>query len=358
LSDKTEAPTARRKSEARDEGRVARSQELNSAAALLIGAWLLKNFGGKMVVELENIIYTSISTMSNTVPTTDQLQFTLVNDILRLLPNLGFILVGLLATGLSITWAQTGLLWAKKRIGFDFNRLNPISGFKRLFSMNGVVELIKAILKLAVVGWVAYSFLRAHLPDILALAQTDIRSGVAQWVSLALTLMMNIATTFFVVAVIDYSYQRWQFTRSMKMTKEEVKEDMKRSEGDPFIKSRIRSQQRRMARMRMMANVPKADVVITNPTHLAVAINYHSEEMTAPKVLAKGAHHVAERIVAIARENDIPVIQNIPVARALYRTVEVDQEIPPELYTAIAEVLAFVYRQRRPSSPLVQGFTS
>ncbi len=229
-----------------------------------------------------------------------------------------------------------------------------MSGLKRLFSMNGFVELAKALLKLGVVGWVAYSFLRSHAEDMLGMAQTDFQSALRYWVDLAVSLISRVGYTYLVIAIADYAYQRWQTTKSLKMTKEEVKEDAKRSEGDPLIKSRIRGQQRRMARMRMMANVRKADVIITNPTHLAIAVRYNQEEMNAPKVLAKGAHHTAERIVTIARTHNIPVIQNIPVARALYRTVDIDQEIPPELYAALAEVLAYVFRLRgRYSRPAI-----
>jgi flagellar biosynthesis protein FlhB len=152
-----------------------------------------------------------------------------------------------------------------------------------------------------------------------------------------------------ILAVADYAFQRWRFMRQLRMTKEEVKEEFKRSEGDPFLRGRIRAQQRKIARTRMMSNVHKAKVVITNPTHFAVAIDYQAESMRAPRVLAKGAFNVAQKIVDIARENNIPVVQNVPLARALYKAVEVDQEIPPEMYVAVAEVLAYVYRLRQPA---------
>jgi flagellar biosynthetic protein FlhB len=249
-------------------------------------------------------------------------------------------------TGVAVNFAQTGLLWASKRIGFDFTRLNPLTGLKRIFSLQGLVEMFKALLKLLIVGWMAYSFLRDHATDMLTLGQTDLSSALLHWTELATALGMRVGLAYFALALADYAYQRWQYMKNLRMTKEEVKEDFKRSEGDPFIRARIRAQQRRMVRMRMMANVPKADVVITNPTHLAVAVQYNAQEMRAPKVLAKGAHHAAERIVEIARSHKIPVVQNIPVARALYHAVDIDQEIPPELYVALAEVLAYVYKLR------------
>jgi flagellar biosynthetic protein FlhB len=195
-----------------------------------------------------------------------------------------------------------------------------------------------------VVVWVAYSFLRARVPELLGLNQTDFLAALKEWATLALSLALRVGGAYLVVAFTDYGYQRWQYLRSLRMSKQEIKEEIKQQEGDPVIRGRIRSQQRRMTRHRMMANVPKADVVITNPTHLAIAIQYEADEMKAPKVLAKGAHHTAERIVALARQHGIPVIQDIPVARALYRHVEIDQEIPAALYAAVAQILAYVFR--------------
>jgi flagellar biosynthesis protein FlhB len=242
--------------------------------------------------------------------------------------------------------AQTGLLWASKRVGFHFDRLNPLKGLKRMFSSQGLVELIKALFKLLVVGWVAYSFLKSRAMDVLLLGQMDLVSAVGSWTSLGISLAMRVGAAYLTLALIDYAYQRYTVTKSLRMTKEEVKEDMKSSEGDPFIKARIRGQMRRMARMRMMQQVPKADVIITNPTHLAVAVRYNAQDMAAPVVVAKGADRVAERIKEIGRENRVPIVENKPVARALYGAVDIDQEIPPELYVALAEVLAYVYRMR------------
>ncbi len=347
MSEKTEAPTARKVGEARAEGQVARSMELNAAAALLIGGWLLTGPGRQLYNDLQGMVLNTLTLLPDVASGKVWLSELFMSDSIRLVSDLSVIVLGLMATGVIVTVAQTRFLWASKRIGFDFNKLNPLTGFKRLFSGQGLVEFLKALIKLLAVGWVAYSFLRGRINDLLSLGQTDFFSAVGAWVQMASSLIMRVGGTYLLLAIADYAYQRWQFTRSMRMTKEEVKEDMKRSEGDPMIKSRIRNQQRRMVRMRMMANVPKADVVIVNPTHLAIAIQYDSTAMHAPRVLAKGAHLIAERIVALAKLNHIPVIQNIPLARAIYRTVEVDQEIPPELYVAMAEILAYVYRMKQ-----------
>jgi len=346
MAEKTEAPTHRKLEEARKEGQVARSQELNAAAALLVGAWLLTGPGKKLLNDMQGMMVNSLNSLPGLEISGAWLRELVFTDVLRLGADLGLIVFGLLFTGVAITFGQTGFLWATKRIGFDFDRVNVIKGVQRLFSRHGLVEMLKSILKLVLVIWVAYSYLRPRAHELLGLTQTDFRSAINHWAGMASALMLRVGGAYLILAAADYAYQRWQHQQSLKMTKDEVKEDLKRSEGDPFLKSRIRGQQRRMARMRMMANVPQADAVITNPTHLAIAVQYDPEKMAAPKVLAKGAHKVAERIVELARANGIPVMQNIPLAQALFRTVEVDQEIPPELYVAMAEVLAYVYKLR------------
>ncbi len=349
MSDKTEAPTHRRLEEARQEGQVARSLELNTAVILLVGTLLLRGPGAELVRLIKELIVSSILMMPDIEVSGTWLKDFAFQQVMSFAPTIGVILAGLLISGVSVTLVQTGFLWANKKIGFDFKRVNPISGFKRIFSGQGLIELGRALLKLALVGYVAYSFLKAHMQEILYLGNNDLASGVTEWSQLALTLGIRVGSAYLALAAADYAFQRWRFTRSMRMTKEEVKEDFKRSEGDPFLRGRIRAQQRKIARTRMMSNVHKAKVVVTNPTHFAVALDYDADAMHAPRVLAKGAFHVAQRIVDIARENHVPVIQNVPLARSLYRMVEVDQEIPPEMYLAVAEVLAYVYRLNKPS---------
>lgn len=346
MTDKTEAPTPRRLEDARAEGRVARSLELNTAAILLAGALLLRTLGGGLVGGLKDMIVHAIAALPDAVMTELWLRQWTIEQTLRLGPSLLTILLLLLLVGMSVTLGQTNFLWAGKKIGFDLSRVNPLNGFKRIFSLQGMIELGRALLKLGLVGWVAYSFLRGRLQELLALSQLDLAAGLQQWVNLASSLAIRAGGAYLALAVADYAYQRWRFLRELRMTKQELKEEIKRSEGDPFLRGRIRSQQRRMARSRMMANVHKASVVITNPTHLAVAIEYDPQRMNAPRLLAKGAYLVAQRIVQIARESGVPVIQNVPLARAIYKTVQIDQEIPPELYVAMAEVLAYVYRLR------------
>jgi flagellar biosynthesis protein FlhB len=351
MADKTEAPTAKKLENARKEGQVARSQELNAAAALFVGFWLLKNPGSTLVIATQQLVVNAIRTLPNITEINQAwLQHLLLADGMRVIPGFGLIVLPLMVTGVVVTFTQTNFLITAKRLGIDFNRLNPLNGFKRLLSPNSLVELIKALFKLIVIGWTAYSFLKSQVTNLASLSQMDLASGIQSWLELAFSLASRVTAIYLVLAISDYAYQRWQLNKTLKMSKEEIKEEYKTSEGDPRLRNRIRSQQRRFARMRMMSNVPKADVIITNPTHLAVAIQYVPKEMHAPKVLAKGADQMAFRIAEIGRANNIPIMQNKPLARALFKSVEIDQEIPPELYMAMAEVLAYIFKLHNPAS--------
>lgn len=354
MSDKTEAPTPKKLRDAREEGQVVRSIELNTAALMLVSVLLLRGPGAQMIQVITGQMESYLITLPKAELTEATLSQMLIELVMGVGPNLALVLVGLLLTGVAVTLMQTGFLWSSKRIGFDFKRLNPISGLKRVFSPHALIELLKALLKLSVIIWTAYTFLRENYPALLILNQMDLRSAVQRFVDLAFDLAFRVGGVYLIIAAADYAYQRWDLMRNLRMSKQDIKEEYKRSEGDPFLKSRIRAQQRRMARGRMMANVPKATVIVTNPTHLALAIEYH-EGMQAPRLLAKGAHLVAQRIVALAREKNIPIVQNIPLAHAIYKTVEVDQEITPNLYMAMAEILAYVYRMRGSVRPQPAG---
>lgn len=341
MADKSEAPTPRRLEDAREKGQIVRSIELNVAASILAAAILLGGPGKDLAQAIRELLVDTITRIPSADLSEAWLASTTFNFAARILPSLGLLMLVLMAIGVAITLGQTNFLWVNK--GFDFSRLNPLSGLKRIFSTHGLIEILKSLLKLGLIGWMSYSFLNSHISDMLGLVQLDLPSAIRKFLELVIALALQIGEVYIVLAVADYAYQRWDLYRNLRMTKEEIKEEYKRSEGDPMLKSRIRSEMRRMARSRMMAAVPKSTVVVTNPTHLAIAILYENG-MHAPKVLAKGAHLTAQRIVALARENDIPVVQNIPVARAIYKTVEIGQEISPDLYTAMAEILAYVFR--------------
>jgi flagellar biosynthetic protein FlhB len=349
MADKTEPPSNRRLEEAREEGNVARSLELNTAVIILASAFFIRGQGGQLVDLLKDMMVLTIQKIADAEMTGTWLRSFAFSEVMVLGPRLLFIFAGFLVCGVTVTLVQTNFLWASKKIGFDFKRLNPLDGFKRIFSSQGLIEFARSLLKLGLIGYVVYVYLRDNYVAILETGQISLNAAVERWASLSIDMIIRAGSAYMVLAVADYAFQRWQFMRKLRMTKEEVKEEFKRSEGDPFLRGRIRAQQRKIARTRMMSNVHKAKVVITNPTHFAVALDYQADSMHAPKVLAKGAFHVAQKIVDIARENNIPVVQNVPLARALYKAVEVDQEIPPAMYVAVAEVLAYVYRLRQPA---------
>jgi flagellar biosynthetic protein FlhB len=344
MADKTEAPTSGRIHEARERGQVARSIELNAAVALISGIWLLSGPGKNLAQAMGNLLRFTVTNLPTDEISEIWLRQNLYQDFSIIIGPLAELILAMLVIGVFTTLLQTGFLWSSKRPFFDPSRLNPLNGFKRIFSMQGTIEMFKSLLKLVLVGWPVYSFLQANIGSILQLVQMPLADGISAWSSLAFSLMWRVAGSYIILAAADYAYQRWNYTRQLRMSKQEVMDDMKRSEGDPFMRGRIRQQQRRMARSRMMSRVPQADVIVTNPTHYAVAIIYESGKMEAPIVVAKGSYLVAQRIVDIAKKNKVPVVQNIPLARAMFKMVELESPIPQELYIAMAEVLAYVYR--------------
>lgn len=346
MSEKTEAPTARRLQDARERGQIARSIELNAAAALIGGIWLLQGPGAQLAKSLSDLMRETVSNLTMQELTDIWLQTTLRNNFLMIALPFGEIVLGLMVIGLVVSFGQTGFGWASKRPFAEFSRLNPINGFKRIFSPQGLVEVLKSLLKLLVVGWPVYTYLSTNTVQIISLANMDLASGIATFIRICIDIMWRVASAYFVLAVADYAYQVWNFRRGLRMSKQEIIDEFKKTEGDPLLRGRIRSQQRRIARMRMMSKVPTADVVVTNPTHFAVAVSYQQEKMEAPQVVAKGSFELARRIVEVARENKVPVVENVALARGLYQAVDVEGEVPPDMYVLMAEVLAYVYRQK------------
>jgi flagellar biosynthetic protein FlhB len=239
---------------------------------------------------------------------------------------------------------QVGFRISTKSLTPDFTRIDPLKGMTKLVSIKSGVELIKSVLKVGIVAWVMWSFLSAEYPSLVDLAgMAPIAAGLAIF-DLCWRLLARATTAILIIAILDYLYQKIQFEQTLRMTKQEIKEEYKRSEGDPLIKSRVKQRQREIARGRMIQDVARADVVITNPTHFAVALKYDASAAAAPKVVAKGQRLLAQRIKEVAKEHNVPIVENPPIARLLYKTVEVGQQIPEELYQAVAEILAYVYR--------------
>ena len=344
--DKTEKATPKKLDDARKEGRVARSSDLIDGFMLLLMFFVLKLFGGIMAnLFLNSFVkyYNKASDISMEVFDVKQavnLSNEIVIDIvIASLPVLiGSFVVALVGNIVQVGWKVTG-----KPLKPKLDRLNPIGGFKRMFSQEKVVELIKSILKVLAIALVAYNEVKDRWKFILNLYDFEFMQAVLNIFDIVLDVGIKISVIFVIIGLADFGYQKWKHLHDLRMSKQEVKDEMKQSEGDPQIKGQIRQKMREGARRRMMQDLPKADVVITNPTHFAVAVKYDKETAEAPYVLAKGADYVAANIKEIAKQNNIEIVENKPLARMLYYNVEIGDQIPPELYQMVAEVLAYVY---------------
>ncbi len=344
FQERTEQATPKRRQEAREKGQVAKSRELASVAVLLSGLFTLYWGSAFFLNRLHLILGYYLSHLSSFEITKESLNAVgiigLKEFTICLLPLLAVItFVAILSNFL-----QVGPLWTFEPLKPKLSKINPFEGIKRLFSLQSLAEFLKSLFKLIVVCWICYSVVSKRLGLLIPLLD-ETPFQIAAFIGLSsFEIFWKSCLAMILLSIIDYLYQRYEFEKSIKMTKQEVKEEYKQTEGDPMVKSRIRSIQREMARKRMMQEVPEADVVITNPTHLAVALKYEAKKMEAPYVVAKGAGHVAERIKKIARNANVPVIENKPVAQSLYKLVEVGQMIPEELFKAVAEIFAYVYR--------------
>lgn len=344
--DKTEKATPKKLDDARKEGRVARSSDLINGFMLLLMFFVLKLFGGIMAnLFLDSFVkyYNKASDISMEVFDVKQavnLSNEIVIDIvIASLPVLiGSFVVALVGNIVQVGWKVTG-----KPLKPKLDRLNPIGGFKRMFSQEKVVELIKSILKVLAIALVAYNEVKDRWKFILNLYDFEFMQAILNIFDIVLDVGIKISVIFVIIGLADFGYQKWKHLHDLRMSKQEVKDEMKQSEGDPQIKGQIRQKMREGARRRMMQDLPKADVVITNPTHFAVAVKYDKETAEAPYVLAKGADYVAANIKEIAKQNNIEIVENKPLARMLYYNVEIGDQIPPELYQMVAEVLAYVY---------------
>ena len=347
--DKTEQPTDKKRRDARNKGQVARSQELNAAAVLLMGFFMLRllweNIYGNLA-EYMTYIYSNLYQSTST----ESLMQLLIGVMLLIVKTSLPVMIAIMFMGLGINLLQVGLVVSTEKLEPKLDNLNPINGFGRIFSKRSLVELIKSILKIIIIGFFIWLYVEEQIPYMPYFIYFDLGTSLAQIADIIFTLAFQIIAVIIVLAIADYAYQSWQMTQDLMMTKQEVKDEFKQTEGDPQIKGKIRQKQRQMAMMRMMQEVPKADVIVTNPTHLAVALMY-KQGMTAPVVLAKGQDIVAERIKEIAREHKIPILENKPLARALYEAVQVGDTVPRELYQAVAEVLAHVYRLKNKIRP-------
>ncbi len=344
--EKTEDPTSRRIQEARDKGDIPKSMEVPSAAVLLTGLLTLYVLGDYLLERLYAVLRYYLGNLNTVKIVPANMTAISIDTTLFTLSVVGPPMAVIFVTALLANYAQVGVIVTTEKLIPNFDKINPIKGIANIFSMQMLANTVKSFAKIAIVSTIAYREIIKAVPDILPLMDQEpiailhFMARVAFWIFLKAGLIIAL------LAAADYVFQRWQFMKKMKMTKQELKEEAKMTEGDPHVKGRIRSIQTEMARKRMMAEVPSADVVITNPTRLAVALKYDSLTMAAPMVVAKGAGLIAQRIKEIAIENGVTLVEDKPLAQALYKTVELNESIPENLFQAVAETLAYVYNVR------------
>ncbi|MBF0544438.1 MAG: flagellar biosynthesis protein FlhB [Candidatus Riflebacteria bacterium] len=345
--DKTEPATGKRREEERKRGNVPKSADLSSVVVLFAilmvlnytGNDLMKYMSDYMRFVLSHAIFFQLD-----VANASQL----INGLsIIALKCLGPILFIAVLAVIAVNIYQMGFMFSADRLfAFDFSRFNPFANFGNLFSWNSFGELGRSMLKIAVVSYVPYSTFRDKLPSIIRLINLEPLRGMRSFSEIAFWMVIKIIVLFLIISILDFYFQQWRYEENIKMSKEEIKEEFKQMEGDPKVKQKIREKQRKIATQKMMSEVPKATVVVTNPTHIAVAISYEEISGTAPKVVAMGTGLIAQKIKDIARENDVPIIENKPLAQTLYKMVDIGDVIPEELWGTVAELLAQVYKMR------------
>lgn len=343
--EKTEAATDKKKRDARKKGQVAQSKDVGGAIILIVVVLVIQLTSGLFTNQIFSIYAIISSWMTNTDALFNPVNLNkLFADVLfRSFIMVGPVLFSAVLTGVIASYLQVGYLFSLEAIQPKLNKLNPISGFKRMFSMKSLVELAKAIAKGTILVYIVYDYLIDRLNQIIEIYQLDIIQFVSVMWQFVVAITLRCAIFLLIVAFADLVFKRWQHNKDLKMSKKEIKDEYKQSEGDPMLKGKIREKQRSMAMSRMMQDVPDADVVITNPTHFAIAINYNMDEGISPRVVAKGQNLIAQNIKRIASENNVTIVENKPLARALFSGSEVGEFIPVELFQAVAEVLAYVY---------------
>ncbi|HCB41967.1 MAG: flagellar biosynthesis protein FlhB [Pseudomonadales bacterium] len=345
--ERTEEPTGKRLQESRDKGQVARSRELNTLAVVMVAAVGLLTLGPAMVQKLMNIMSFNFSVEREALYSNDSMGLHLFASVGEGLQVLGPLFFLLLVASIVGPVLLGGWLFSTKSLAPKFERMNPLAGLKRMFSLKALVELLKALGKFLVVLGAALLVLHLRTEDLLSMGQESLQSAIVHCAWVLASSLIILSASLILIAAVDVPFQLWDHKQKLRMTKQEVKDEFKDSEGKPEVKGRIRQLQREMAERRMMDKVPQADVVITNPTHFAVALKYDPLATGAPVLLAKGADLVAQRIREVASENQIVVLESAPLARAVFYSTELDREIPAGLYLAVAQVLAYVFQLRQ-----------
>lgn len=341
---KTEKATPKKRRDERKKGNVFLSQDAVSVTTLLGACAVLWLLAGTIVRELSAFMTACIAACGGSLSVADQVRELERQGILLLVQSVLPLLLTTAVCAIAATFAQTRMLVSGELLKPKFSRINPLQGIKRLFSLKSVIDALKGIIKIGLLLVIIYFTIQALVQESYKYLYTDLQAACLHLFDCAKDMVIRIAIAFIAIAALDFLYQWWDYERQLRMSKQEIKEEYKQTEGDPQVKGKIKQIQRERAQRRMMQQVPSADVVIRNPTHFAVALRYKPEQDAAPVVLAKGQDALALRIVKVAEEHKVAVIENVPLARSLYASTELDREIPPELYGPVAEVLVYIFR--------------
>ena len=347
FQEKTEQATPKRREDARRKGQVARSSELSSIAILATGLLALSGLGPYMLDQLGVFMIDALTNGVKVEINSTNLYLHTGSWVLGYARIIVPIVALLVVAALAVNYAQVGVLFTLQPLTPKAERISPFSGIKRIFSSKGLVELAKSLFKIGAVVYVTYLTISADINNLVSYMDMGVGQIFTLSGDIILTLAFRIILLLLIMAILDYSFQRWDYEKNLRMTRQEVREEVKQQEGDPMVRSRVRNLQREMSQQRMMDDVMTADVVVTNPTHVAVALKYDMENMPAPLVVAKGQRLVAQRIKEVARVAGIPLVENKPLARALFKVVQIGDEIPEDLFKAVAQVLAFVFQLKR-----------
>lgn len=343
--DKTEKASPKKRRDERKKGNVFLSKDVVTVGTIAISFIILEMWASHIYLYVSNVLYKYISLMKDTYIINDTFIVQLFKDIsFTLFASVGILMVAIMFVSIVFTGSQTRFLISRENIKLKFSKLNPLSGIKRMFSIRSIVEVIKNLIKITILGYVIYNSIIDNLLQIPKLVSVDLMSGIQFVFSSIMSIVKSVVIAFVAISAFDFLYSWWEYEKNIKMSKQEVKEEYKQMEGDPHIKGKIKEKQRAMSMSRMMQQVPGADVIIRNPTHFAIAIKYDIKADNAPIVVAKGKDNIAMKIIEKATECKINMVENVPLARALYEKAELNREIPLEYYEPVAEILAWVYR--------------
>lgn len=348
--EKTEKATPKKRQDTRKKGQVAKSQDINTALVLLAVFAVLNFAGGSMMEGMVSLLNFSFQDLMLMDLTEHNIKSIFIEIVMQTAIILSPIMAAALVAGVIANYLQVGVLFTTEPIKFKLEKINPLSGLKRMFSIRSIVELLKSILKITVIGIVTFAILWNKLEEILVLSQKSIGATLITLAKLTMQMGLFGSGALLFLALFDYLYQKYDYEKNIRMSKQDIKDEYKNIEGDPLIKSKIKQRQREMAMRRMMQDVPTADVVITNPTHYAICLKYDEDKYDAPYVVAKGVDFLAQKIKLIAKEHEIITVENRPLARALYSQVDVGETVPEEFFKAVAEILAYVYRTKKQHS--------